>query len=150
MRLEKSRQFSQQIASLQAMGLDAGALKDIIEMGPIKGAQIAASILGGGMAAVQEISELQKLISFTGASIGAYGREAAYGDLIRSAQTAVSGLTQAEMDISARGSQVVIEQGAFVVNVNTAGLATDEERADLITRRIQETFAILAKELAAK
>jgi hypothetical protein len=54
------------------------------------------------------------------------------------------------MDISARGSQVVIEQGAFVVNVNTAGLATDEERADLITRRIQETFAILAKELAAK
>ncbi len=44
--------------------------------------------------------------------------------------------------------QLVIEQGAFVVNVDTTGLNTVDEKADLITQRIQETFAILAKELA--
>jgi len=48
------------------------------------------------------------------------------------------------------GNNIVIEQGAFVVNVDTTGITDVDEKADLITKRIQETFAILAKELANK
>lgn len=150
MRLDKSQQFAQQIASLQAMGLDAGALQAIIEEGPIKGAQLAASILGGGMEAVQQISELQRQISFTGAAIGQYGADVAFGGLIAGATQRVSDLEAAALSIGSRGNQVFIEQGAFVVNVDTSGAADADEKADIITRRIQETFAILAKELAAK
>jgi phage-related protein len=150
MRLDKTQQFTQQIASLQAMGLDAGALKSIIEEGPIKGAQLAASILGGGMEAVQQVSDLQRQISFAGAAVGQFGSDVAFGDLIKSATTRVGELESAEFAMRSRGNNVVIEQGAFVVNVDTTGAADDEERANIITRRIQETFAILAKELAAK
>ncbi len=150
MRLDKSTQFAQQIAELQAMGLDANALKAIIEEGPIKGAQLAASILGGGMEAVKQVSELQKQIQFAGAAIGAYGSEAAFGDILRGASATVSDLQRAEFEMRSRGNNIVIEQGAFVVNVDTSGAADADEKADIITRKIQETFAILAKELAAK
>jgi phage-related protein len=150
MRLDKTQQFSQQIASLQAMGLDAGALQAIIEEGPIKGAQLAASILGGGLEAIQQVSDLQRQISFAGAAIGQYGADVAFGGMIASATQRVSDLESAEFAMRSRGNNVVIEQGAFVVNVDTTGAADDEERANIITRRIQETFAILAKELAAK
>jgi hypothetical protein len=150
MRLDKTQQFSQQIASLQAMGLDSGALQAIIEEGPIKGAQLAASILGGGLEAIQQVSDLQRQISFAGAAIGQYGADVAFGGMIASATQRVSDLESAEFAMRSRGNNVVIEQGAFVVNVDTTGAADDEERANIITRRIQETFAILAKELAAK
>jgi hypothetical protein len=150
MRLDKTQQFSQQIASLQAMGLDAGALQAIIEEGPIKGAQLAASILGGGLEAIQQVSDLQRQISFAGAAVGQYGADVAFGGMIASATQRVSDLESAEFAMRSRGNNVVIEQGAFVVNVDTTGAADDEERANIITRRIQETFAILAKELAAK
>jgi hypothetical protein len=150
MRLDKTQQFSQQIASLQAMGLDSGALQAIIEEGPIKGAQLAASILGGGLEAIQQVSDLQRQISFAGAAVGQYGADVAFGGMIASATQRVSDLESAEFAMRSRGNNVVIEQGAFVVNVDTTGAADDEERANIITRRIQETFAILAKELAAK
>ena len=60
-------------------------------------------------------------------------------------------VTDAEARISGvSGNNIVIEQGAFVVNVDTTGATTQDEKADIITQRIQETFAILAKELANK
>jgi hypothetical protein len=60
-------------------------------------------------------------------------------------------VTDAEAKISGvSGNNIIIEQGAFVVNVDTTGATNQDEKADIITQRIQETFAILAKELANK
>jgi phage-related protein len=150
-RLDKSQQFASQITQLQALGLDANAIKDLVESGPIKGAQLAASILGGGADAIAQINEIQKSIAFTGAAIGKFGSEAAFGQKIASAQAGIAQITGAEASIrGAGGNNVVIEQGAFVVNVDTSGATDQNEKADIITQRIQETFAILAKELANK
>jgi phage-related protein len=150
-RLNKSNQFAQQITQLQALGLDAKAIQDLVESGPIKGAQLAASILGGGVDAIKQINEIQKAISITGAAIGKFGSEAAFGDKIANAQLKLAQVTDAEARISGvSGNNIVIEQGAFVVNVDTTGATNQDEKADIITQRIQETFAILAKELANK
>ena len=151
MRLDKSQKFAQQIGTLQGLGLDTKALQDIIESGPLKGAQLAASIIGGGVDAVTQINELQKKISFTGAAIGAFGSDAAFSGQIASAQLGIAQVTDAEAKVRGLGgNNIVIEQGAFVVNVDTTGATNQDEKADIITRRIQETFAILAKELANK
>ena len=149
-RLDKSNQFAQQIATLQAMGLDSGALKDIIESGPVKGAQLAASILGGGAEAIAQINSLQKAISFSGAAIGQYGADAAFGGLISNAQNQLNRLTEAELATRTAGTNQFIQQGAFQVVVNTSGAKTTEEEIKMITDKIEQTFAILAKELAAK
>jgi len=150
-RLNKSQQFASQITQLQALGLDATAIKDLVESGPIKGAQIAASILGGGAEAIAQINEIQKSIAFTGAAIGKFGSEAAFGQKIASAQAGIAQITDAEASFRGTGgNNIVIEQGAFVVNVDTTGATDQNEKADIITKRIQETFAILAKELANK
>ena len=132
------------------MGLDSGALKDIIESGPVKGAQLAASILGGGAEAITQINALQKAISFSGAAIGQYGADVAFGGLIGNAQAGLNKLTQAELSTRTSGNNQFIEQGAFNVVVNTSGAKNTEEEIKMITDKIQETFAILAKELAAK
>ena len=151
MRLDKSQQFANQILTLQGLGLDAQAIQDLVEAGPIKGAQLAASILGGGVDAITQINDLQKQISFAGAAIGGFGSEAAFGEQIRNAQASLARVSEFEPNIRGLGgNNIVIEQGAFVVNVDTSGVQTVDEKADLITQRIQETFAILAKELANK
>lgn len=151
MRLDKSQQFANQIMTLQGLGLNAKSIQDLVEEGPLKGAQLAASILGGGAEAIAQINELQKQISFTGTAIGAMGSEAAFGEKLASAYQNMARVEGATLGVRGLGTNnIVIEQGAFVVNVDTAGLTTDEEKVDLITRRIQETFAILAKELANK
>jgi phage-related protein len=149
-RLDKSNQFAQQIATLQAMGLDSGALKDIIESGPVKGAQLAASILGGGAEAIAQINSLQKAISFSGAAIGQYGADAAFGGLISNAQAQLNRVTEADLNTRMSGNNQFIQQGAFQVVVNTSGAKTNEEELKMITDKIEQTFAILAKELAAK
>lgn len=149
-RLDKSNQFAQQIATLQAMGLDSGALKDIIESGPVKGAQLAASILGGGAEAIAQINSLQKAISFSGAAIGQYGADAAFGGLISNAQAQLNRVTEADLATRTSGNNQFIQQGAFQVVINTSGAKTDEEELKMITDKIEQTFAILAKELAAK
>lgn len=149
MRLDKSQQFANQILTLQGLGLDAKAIQDLVEQGPIKGAQLAASILGGGAEAIAQINELQKQISFTGAAIGMYGSEAAFGAKIAGAQMRLAEVTDAALSTRGiAGNNITIEQGAFVVNVDTSAATNVDEKADIITKRIQETFAILAKELA--
>jgi len=151
MRLDKSQQFANQITTLQGLGLDAKAIQDLVEQGPIKGAQLAASILGGGAEAIAQINELQKQIGFTGEFIGAMGSEAAFGQKIANAFQNISEVEAEAMRVRGLGgNNIVIEQGAFVVNVDTTGITDVDEKADLITQRIQETFAILAKELANK
>jgi hypothetical protein len=151
MRLDKSQQFANQILTLQGLGLDAKAIQDIVESGPIKGAQLAASILGGGADAIAQINEIQKSIAFTGAAIGKFGSEAAFSQKIANAQAGIAQITGAEASFrGTSGNNIVIEQGAFVVNVDTTGATDQNEKADIITQRIQETFAILAKELANK
>ena len=149
-RLDKSKEFASQIYKLQNMGLDADALKAIIEEGPIKGAQLAASILGGGQSAIDEISRLQKEIQFTGAVIGEYGSRVGFDQKIATASTQLRDLQNASLDTSSSGNQTFIQQGAFQVYVDTAGATNEEERASIITKRIEETFATLARQLASK
>lgn len=149
-RLDKSKEFAGQIYKLQNMGLDADALKAIIEEGPIKGAQLAASILGGGQSAIDEISRLQKEIQFTGAVIGEYGARVGFGEKIAIASNQLRDLQNASLNTSSTGNQTFIEQGAFQVYVDTAGATNEEERASIITKRIEETFATLARQLASK
>jgi hypothetical protein len=151
MRLDKSQQFASQIAQLQVMNLDAGALKAIIEEGPIKGAQLAASILSGGADAVAQVSALQKAIEFTGAAIGGYGADAAFSGQIANATDTLRSLkTIGEMKTSTTGNNVYIEQGAFQLMIDTSSAKDADEKTGLITKKIEETFAILARQLASK
>jgi hypothetical protein len=150
-RLNKSKEFAGQIYKLQSMGLDADALKSIIEEGPIKGAQIAASILGGGQSAIDEISRLQKEIQFTGAVIGEYGANVSFGQKIANASNQLRDLQNAETTIpTSNANSTFIQQGAFQVFVDTSGAANEEERVSIITREIERTFATLARQLASK
>jgi hypothetical protein len=147
-RLNKSLQFANQIAQLQSLELDAGALKDIIEAGPIKGAQLASSILtGDAKSNIAQINALQKAITYSGAAIGQMGAQAAYGGLITNAEAKYASL-QGDLKTGGSATNQYIQQGAFQINITTKG--DTEEQIKMITDKIQETFAILAKELAAK
>ena len=149
-RLNKSLQFANQIAELQRLELDAGALKDIIEAGPIKGAQLASSILtGDARSNIAQINALQKAITYSGAAIGQMGAQAAYGGLISNAEAKYASL-QGDLKTGGSGTNQYIQQGAFQINISTAGAKDTDEQIKMITDKIQETFAILAKELAAK
>ena len=149
-RLNKSLQFANQIAQLQSLELDAGALKDIIEAGPIKGAQLASSILtGDAKSNIAQINALQKAITYSGAAIGQMGAQAAYGGLIANAEAKYASL-QGDLTTRGSGTNQYIQQGAFQINISTAGAKDTDEQIKIITDKIQETFAILARELAAK
>jgi hypothetical protein len=149
-RLNKSLQFANQIQQLQSLELDAGALKDIIEAGPIKGAQLASSILtGDAKSNIAQINALQKAITYSGAAIGQMGAQAAYGGLIANAEAKYASL-QGDLKTGGSGTNQYIQQGAFQINISTAGAKDTDEQIKMITDKIQETFAILAKELAAK
>jgi hypothetical protein len=149
-RLNKSLQFANQIQQLQSLELDAGALKDIIEAGPIKGAQLASSILtGDAKSNIAQINALQKAITYSGAAIGQMGAQAAYGGLIANAEAKYASL-QGDLTTRGSGTNQYIQQGAFQINISTAGAKNTDEQIKMITDKIQETFAILAKELAAK
>jgi phage-related protein len=151
MRLDKSQQFATQIGQLQALGLDAGALRAIIEEGPIKGAQLAASILGGGLEAVQEISRLQKAIEFTGAAVGQYGADVGFSDLISSAEARLGRIEGRDFKMSGgAGGQVFIQQGAVRITIDATGAKDAEEMASLVVDQIERVFGTLAKELSAK
>jgi hypothetical protein len=150
LRLNKSQQFAGQIAQLQSMNLDVDALKAIIEEGPLKGAQLAASILGGGQEAVDEVSRLQRGIQFAGAAIGAIGSEMAFSQKIATAEATLDSIQNDAMSKRTSGSNVFIEQGAFQIVVDTRGAANADEATGLVTKKIEETFAILAKQLASK
>jgi phage-related protein len=151
MKLNKATQFSSQIAQLQAMNLDAGALKQIIEAGPIQGAQLAASILSGGQSAVDEVSSLQRAIEFAGAAIGQQGVVAAgYPAMIATAQAKMASIAGGTLDVGGSGTNVNVAQGAFQVTINTAGATTTDEATKMIEDAIANVFATLGKELAAK
>lgn len=150
-RLNKSKEFAGQIFKLQNMGLDADALKSIIEEGPIKGAQIAASILGGGQSAIDEISRLQKEIQFTGAVIGEYGARVGFDQKIGVVNTQLRDLQNADLRVpTTNANSTFIQQGAFQVFIDTSGAADEEERASMISAQIEKTFATLARQLASK
>jgi phage-related protein len=151
MKLNKATQFSAQIAQLQAMNLDAGALKDIIEAGPIQGAQLAAAILGGGQEAVDQVSSLQKAIEFAGAAIGNQGMVAAgYPAMIDAAQAKYNSIANAELAVGGNGTIVNITEGAFKISIDTSKATTPEEATAIIENAISNAFATLGKELAAK
>ena len=151
MKLNKATQFSSQIAQLQAMNLDAGALKQIIEAGPIQGAQLAASILSGGQSAVDEVSSLQRAIEFAGAAIGQQGVVAAgYPAMIAAANAKIASISSGTLDVGGSGTNVNVAQGAFQVTINTAGATTTDEATKMIEDAIANVFATLGKELAAK
>jgi phage-related protein len=151
MRLDKSQQFATQIGQLQALGLDAGALRAIIEEGPIKGAQLAASILGGGLEAVQEISRLQRAIEFTGAAVGQYGADVGFSDLISTAEARLGRIEGRDFKMSGgAGGQVFIQQGAVRITIDATGAKDAEEMASLVVDQIERVFGTLAKELSAK
>jgi hypothetical protein len=151
MKLNKATQFSSQIAQLQAMNLDAGALKQIIEAGPIQGAQLAASILGGGQEAVDQVSSLQKAIEFAGATIGNQGMVAAgYPAMIDKAQAKYNSIASADLAVGGKGTTVNITEGAFKISIDTSKATTPDEATQIVTDAINNAFATLGKELAAK
>lgn len=153
MRLDKSVKFAEQIASLQSLGLDPTALKDIIEMGPIKGSQIAASILAGEADTIQQINQLNKAIQFAGSSIGGYGARAVYEEPIRNAVNTLQNIEAEALRVrnaEAGSSNVVVSQGAVQIVVDASMTKTAEEMSDVVVKEIERVFGTLAKELAAK
>jgi tape measure domain-containing protein len=150
MRLKKSQDFAVQIGQLQSYGLNADSLKTILDEGPIKGAQLAASILSGGLAAVQEINRLEGQIAVVGASIGAIGKEAVFGGDIKTAQDYLAKYTPDGTTANQYGNNVVIADGAFKTVINISGAQSPEEQIQLIQDGIESKFAELARALAAK
>jgi len=150
-KLNKATQFSTQIAQLQALNLDAGALKQIVEAGPIQGAQLAASILSGGQEAVDQVSGLQKAIEFAGAAIGQQGAMAAgYPAMIKTAQEKYNSIASGNLSTSQYGSTVNVQQGAFQISIDTSKATTPDEATKMIEDALQKVFDTLGKELAAK
>jgi len=150
-KLNKATQFSTQIAQLQALNLDAGALKQIIEAGPIQGAQLAASILSGGQEAVDQVSGLQKAIEFAGAAIGQQGAMAAgYPAMIKTAQEKYNSIASGNLSTSQYGSTINVQQGAIQIAVDTTHAKNQDEATAMIENALQKVFDTLGKELAAK
>jgi uncharacterized protein YoxC len=54
--LEKTRKFASNISQLASMGLDPALLQQVIQAGPIAGAQLAASLVLGGAGAIAGIN----------------------------------------------------------------------------------------------
>jgi tape measure domain-containing protein len=150
LRLKKSQEFATQVGTLQSLGLNADSLKTILEEGPIKGAQIAASILSGGYNAVQEINRIESQINAVGASLGAIGKEAVYGADIKTATDYIAGLTAGNPSVAQYGNNVTIADGAFRAVINISGLETPEEQLQAIQDGIETKFAEFARALAAK
>ena len=133
------------------MNLDAGALKQIIEAGPVQGAQLAAAILGGGQEAVDQVSSLQKAIEFAGAAIGQQGMVAAgYPAMISNAQDKYNSIANADLAVGGKGTTVNISEGAFKISIDTSKATTVDEATTIIENAISNAFATLGKELAAK
>lgn len=158
MRLDKSVKFASQIESLQGLGLNTQSLRDIIEMGPVKGAQIAASILGVGnfaeqSAIVKQMNELNRAIAITGATIGEYGASAVFNQPIADATQTLAAIEAANLGVrnaTAGSSNVVVSQGAVQIVVDASNTKTAEEMSEVVVREIERVFGTLAKELAAR
>lgn len=158
MRLDKSVKFASQIESLQGLGLNTQSLRDIIEMGPVKGAQIAASILGVGnfaeqSAIVKQMNELNRAIALTGATIGEYGASAVFNQPIADATKTLAAIEAANLGVrnaTAGSSNVVVSQGAVQIVVDASNTKTAEEMSEVVVREIERVFGTLAKELAAR
>jgi len=148
MRLQKSQQFAGQIAQLETLGLDAKALQDIIESGPIKGAQLAASILGGGLEAISQVNRLTRSIGAAGELIGQYGATSVYGDAIKGAEKVLGQQQAAAQNVQFAGGQVIIDSGAVNLVVNIKGAKDDQEVVSLVTDAVEQQFALLAQKLA--
>ena len=69
---------------------------------------------------------------------------------ISTASNQLRDLQNASLNTSSSGNQTFIQQGAFQVYVDTSSATNDEEKASIITKRIEETFATLARQLASK
>jgi hypothetical protein len=54
--LEKTKKFASNITQLASMGLDPALLQQVIQAGPIAGAQLAASLVAGGAGAIAGIN----------------------------------------------------------------------------------------------
>ena len=59
-------------------------------------------------------------------------------------------ITDAELATRMGATNQYIQQGAFQVVVNTSGAKDNDEAIKMITDKIEQTFAVLARELAAK
>lgn len=149
-KLNKATQFASQIGQLQSMGLDASALKDIIESGPIQGAQLAASILAGGQDVVNQVSALQRQIQYSGELIGGIGASSVYGQPIFDATASLNKITDAKQNVSTSGNQITIQQGAFQITVDGSGITDPVLLADLIAKKVQNEFDALSRQLAVK
>ena len=147
-RLARAQEFTKDIAKLQALGLNANTLKSILDAGPIKGAQLAQSILGGGAAAVAEINDLQKSLEATGIGLGAVGSEAVFGADIADAERALKKLDAAAR-INQIGNQVNIQQGAFQVSIDISGAKDDDDIIRKVENKLDQKFKELAAAIAA-
>lgn len=150
MRLKKSQEFAVQIGQLQALGLNATSLQTILEEGPLKGAQFAASILSGGLEAVKQINALEGSIAAVGATLGSIGSNAVYGADIKSATDYISGLTGGNPTMAQYGDVITIADGAFKTTITIDGGATSEEQVQMIQDGIEAKFQELARALAAR
>ena len=132
------------------MGLNTESLRTLLEEGPIKGAQLAASILSGGQSAVNQINALETQISTVGAALGEFGKQSVYGQDIAAATNYLAKYTPDSTTAAQYGNNVVIADGAFRATINISGAATPEEQVQLIQDGIQAEFEKLARALAAK
>jgi hypothetical protein len=77
--LERTRKFASNISQLASMGLDPALLQQVIQAGPIAGAQLAASLVAGGASAIAGINASFGEFGNLASQIAGVGTGALYG-----------------------------------------------------------------------
>jgi DNA-binding transcriptional MerR regulator len=119
-RAEQADEFRRQVKELRKLGLNSTSLQEIIAAGAEQGGQIAAALLAGGRAAVNEVNSLEKMIVADAAAVGSMAAQDRYGMTTSQARAA---------------QQITIAKGG--VNITFSSQVSKADRA-WITREVDK------------
>lgn len=148
-RLQKTLEFNKMVADLQAAGLNKDTMKDILDMGVLKGSQYAQSILSGGAGAITEMNAMQEMIAGAGSLLGAFGANAIYADDIAAAQKKLEAITDGSLDARQAGNNVYVQEGAFQVKIDVSEATNADEVIAVVEAELDRKFKELAAAIAA-
>ena len=96
-----AKRFGTDYAKAQKMGLSASLLDQAAQLGPVKGDQLLAAIIAGGVGSVKTDNALQKQLTQLSNTIGTEAGNAMYQPGIDTAEGLIKGLESKRKDIEA-------------------------------------------------
>jgi hypothetical protein len=77
--LERTRSFANSITQLSGLGLDPALLQQVIQAGPMAGARLAASLVGGGAGFIGQVNQAFSEFGGLASGIAGVGTQSAFG-----------------------------------------------------------------------